>query len=170
MNIMNGKLNIKIIVIIVLSSLALGLIYNGFSADGITLIRKPLKVTLLDRMGNGNNIEGLKGLQLSDVINLHSNEDIIFVDARDQWDYSEGHIARAMNIPEFSFDPNSEIVKSISKDKMIIVYCDGDDCDTSKRLAFEMTKIGFKNVFIYLGGYSEWEQLELPTERVDSNE
>ena len=167
---MKFKLNFKVIIIVLFSALLLSLIYNGFSADGIPLIRQPLKVSLINDISSENNVDGLKGLQLSDVVNLHENEDIIFIDARDQWDYSEGHISRAINIPEFSFDPNNDQIRHISKDKMMIVYCDGNECDTSKRLASELTKLGYKNVFIYLGGYSEWEQLELPIERINSDE
>lgn len=167
---MLDKINLKAITIIIFISIVLGFIYNGFSSDGIPLIREAMKVTLMKDISESENSAALRGLHISEVVNLHNIENVVFIDARDQWDYSEGHIARAINIPEFSFDPNNKMLEEIDKEELIIVYCDGNECDTSKRLASEMIKLGFKNVFIYLGGFSEWSELKLPIEKVNTDE
>ena len=161
---MTNKINIKALILIVVSSVILAIIYNSFSDDGIPFIREPLIVKTVNIISDENNSEELQGLNLDQVVKLHSNKTAIFIDARDQWEYSNRHIAGAINIPEFSFTPEDKTLTSVSKESLIIVYCDGDNCDTSKRLAEELMKLGYKKMYVYLGGFKEWMEADLPIE------
>lgn len=167
---MNNRLNIKALILIVVCSIILGLVYNYFSDDGINLIREEIKV----EFGNADsalNSEGtLKGLSLAQVIQLHSQNIAVFVDARDQWEFSEGHIKGAVNIPEFSFENDNTELKSINTDAIIVVYCEGNDCDTSKRLAKKLYELGYSNLFVFLGGFTEWKNSGLQVEKVNLDE
>jgi rhodanese-related sulfurtransferase len=167
---MKQKTNLFIVAAIMFSSLLLGIIYNSFSSDAIPFIRKPLNVQELENLDEGENTDALRGLKISDVINLHTQKAAIFIDARDQWDHSEGHIPGSLNIPEFSFESEDIDLKKIDKDKLLIVYCDGDDCDTSKRLALQILKLGYANVYVYLGGMNEWKDAGLPIEKAEEYE
>ena len=135
---MKSKLNIKAIIIILFASLILAFIYNYFSIDGIAFIRKPIIVNSVEILSHDESSEELKGLSIDQVIGLYNQNAAIFIDARDQWDYAESHIKGAINIPEFSFSPDDQTLATVDKESIIIVYCDGDDCDTSKRLAVEL--------------------------------
>jgi rhodanese-related sulfurtransferase len=167
---MNNKFNTKALSIIVIASIFLGFIYNYFSNDGIGLFREELKVEISDSTSTEYSEGYLKGLSLAQTIQLHSQKLAVFIDARDQWEFSEGHIPGAVNIPEFSFDPDNLILASIDFDSLLIIYCDGDDCDTSKRLAKEIINLGYKNVFVFLGGFTEWKNSELQIKKDEIGE
>ena len=47
---------------------------------------------------------------------------------------------------------------------MYVIYCEGDVCDVSKRLAAELMKLGFTKVYVFLGGIYEWIDSEYPLE------
>ena len=163
-------MNIKVIISVVLASLLLGVIYNAFSSDRIPFIRKELivKSVLIDDKDTSST--DLKGLELDQVINLYNQNSAIFIDARDQWEFSESHIKGAINIPEFSFTHEDTSLTNINKEALLVVYCDGDDCDISKRLTNELMKIGYSNSYVFLGGIKEWIELELPLEKGDTHE
>jgi rhodanese-related sulfurtransferase len=127
-------------------------------------------VEQIDIISEDGSTEVLKGLKLNTVMEVFNNNSAIFIDARDQWEYSDGHISGAINIPEYNFSVDEKIIKTISRDALIVVYCDGDDCDTSKRLANELTKLGFEKCYIFLGGFYEWKEASLPVEKGDINE
>ena len=114
---------------------------------------------------NENELNNILGLDL--VINLFNQNVAIFIDARDQWDFSEAHIEGPI-FPKFQ--KMIKYLKSISPDKLLVVYCDGDDCDTSKRLANEFVKLGYKNVYVFLGGIKIWKEAQLPIGRGNPNE
>ncbi len=162
---MNKKINIKQISLIITISIVLGIIYNTFSVDGIPFIREPLKVEMVNLITEDGKPKNLRGIDLETTLQVFNKNNALFIDARDQWEFSEGHILGAINIPEFSFNSENELLKTINKDQLIIVYCDGDDCDTSKRLANELTKLGYSKCYVFLGGFSVWNAAILPTER-----
>lgn len=164
---MSNKKSIKVILSIVFSSIILGFIYNYFSNDGISWVRNEIKVEFVDNDSTLTSEGSLKGLSLAQTIQLHSKNLAVFIDARDQWEFSEGHIAGAVNIPEFSFEEDNSILKTIDKDAIIVVYCDGDDCDTSKRLAAQIFNLGYNNIFVFLGGYNEWNNSGLQIEKAE---
>ncbi|MCB0743005.1 MAG: rhodanese-like domain-containing protein [Ignavibacteriae bacterium] len=159
---MKSKINYKAMLLILASSILLGFIYNTFSSDGIDLIRKSIIVESV-KIGEGNSSENtLRGIDISQAIKLHNDNSAIFIDARDQWEFSESHISGAISIPEFSFVGDDSLLNSITKESLIVVYCDGDDCDVSKRLAQELVELGYQETYVFLGGMKEWMEAELP--------
>lgn len=164
------KINIIKIIIILSASVILGFFYNHLSGNGIPLIREEIKIDVVSELDISNSLNSgdytkLKGIDLHTALKLFESDKALFIDARDQWDYSESHIRGAINIPEFSFDPNSERISDLDKEALYVLYCDGDDCDISKRLAVELAKLSFNNIYIYTGGFNEWEELGYPVER-----
>ena len=90
------------------------------------------------------------------VKDMYNNSEAVFVDARDRWDFNEGHIPGALNIEEYNFEEYLPEVLKFAKNKNYIVYCDGDDCDTSERLAFKLVELGFTRVYVYEEGWKNW--------------
>lgn len=73
----------------------------------------------------------------------------IIVDVRSSQEYNEGHIDKAINIPEYKINYNLE---KILKDKNaeIVLYCSSGI--RSKNAYKKMKKLGYKNVFnLYQG-------------------
>ncbi len=164
---MKFSVNYKNILIVIIVSSALGLVFNSFSPTGIKIIREADKVVETDSEDYSiivsDGIE-IKTVESKSAYKFFLEEDYIFVDSRDQWDYEDGHIKGAINIPQFSFEPDNETLSKLDKSTNLVIYCDGNDCDVSKRLAKEFIKLGYNFVFVYLGGYMEWATLGFPIE------
>jgi len=166
---MKNKFNLRIIIYIIISSIIVGFVYNNFTSDGIPIIREKIKTQSLSD-NNSDNSGGIILITLSQTLKFYNQKKAVFIDARDQWEYSENHIKGAINIPEFSFSPDDSKLKDIEITDDIVIYCDGTDCDTSKRLASELTKIGYTNCFVFIGGISAWIEADLPIEKGYINE
>jgi rhodanese-related sulfurtransferase len=93
----------------------------------------------------------------------------LMIDARKPEEFNSGHIKGAINIAyeEIAKDKSKlpEKLKGLNKDGIIICYCSGGECDMSIDLAYEIAKLGFNAVNIYLGGYKEWEASGLPVQK-----
>ncbi|MCB9209899.1 MAG: rhodanese-like domain-containing protein [Ignavibacteriales bacterium] len=165
-----NKTNFKVILAILMSSTFLGFIYNFFSSDGIDFIRKPILVKSVSIGEENGDSNQLRGIDLSQAVEIFNDNSATFIDARDQWEYSDNHIIGAINIPEFSFDPSNKYLVKLNKEELLIVYCDGDDCDLSKRLAQKLISLGFKNTYVFLDGFNSWLTAELPIEKGKLNE
>lgn len=164
---MDKKIDIKVILGILFFSIILGVFYNSFSINGIDFIKKVTEIDNLetvDIIGLNDTTKSLKAITLDQAIKLHSNQNTIFVDARDKWEFSESHIKGAINIPQYSFEPNITDLSTISKDKVIIVYCSANDCSMSKQLTEQLLILGYNKVYVYLGGITEWTDAKLPIE------
>lgn len=97
--------------------------------------------------------------QMKKILN---QKDFLIIDARQPDSYTKGHIPGAINIFALD-DPNVKVPKifDLPSNKKIVVYCDGGACDLSEELAKELVgSFGFKDVFVYAGGWAEWEQKE----------
>jgi rhodanese-related sulfurtransferase len=116
-----------------------------------------------------------QGLQLIDgdqVLRLFHDPEfkegiVVFIDARDEKHYLEGHIPGAYEFdsyhPEKKFDT---ILPLCQIAKQIVVYCNGGDCDDSVSAAIFLRNVGIANtkLFVYGGGITEWKDRHLPIE------
>lgn len=92
---------------------------------------------------------------------------IVFVDARDEEHYRQGHIPGA-----YEFDPYhpekyfAAVLPVCQEAKQIVVYCHGGDCDDSESAALLLRDSGIPNqrLFVYTGGFTEWTASHLPVE------
>ncbi len=97
---------------------------------------------------------------------------VVFVDARDEQPYREGHIPGAYEFdpyhPEKYFDAVLPVCKAAEQ---IVVYCNGGDCDDSETAAILLRDIGIANrkLVVYGGGISEWTTNGLPVETGERN-
>ncbi len=107
----------------------------------------------------------IKFLNTIELLKLYKNGNIIIVDARERVFYEKGHIKSAINIPYNEFEIYPEIfLNLLKKDKDIIIYCEGGYCEESFIVAEFILKYGFKNIYVYIDGYPEWEKRGLPRE------
>jgi len=75
--------------------------------------------------------------------------------------YRQAHIPGALNMPsDQARNLASELIPK--KDIEVIVYCAGPTCHASKRVADELTAMGYSEVRHYVGGKSDWMQAGLP--------
>jgi rhodanese-related sulfurtransferase len=103
-------------------------------------------------------------IDLSTAQDLFDNGAALFVDARHEFDYNGGHIKGAINIPLKEFDVRKTALAAYPKDKTVVAYCDGAECNSSIELAAKLFAEGFTDVRIFFGGWKEWTAHQLPTE------
>ena len=90
----------------------------------------------------------------------------MFIDAREPEDYETGHIRGAVNLPyDYMEDYWDKVLKDVPLNKEIVVYCSGNECESSLFLGREMAYKGYKDVFIFYGGWREWVEAKLPVDR-----
>ena len=104
-------------------------------------------------------------IHLNQAQMMFNSGEAIFIDARHAFDYRFGHIKGAINIPLAEYDGMKEVINAIPKEKEIVVYCDGAECNSSIQFAVKLSREGFNNVKIFFGGWEEWEGANLPTEK-----
>ena len=104
-----------------------------------------------------------KAVKLEQAFSLYK-KGVLFIDARDEADFLAGHISNSVNIPFDDFDNHKQKLKQISKDKPLVVYCAGTDCDLSILLGDLLFDQGYKQVYIFFGGWNEWLDADYPVE------
>lgn len=97
----------------------------------------------------------------------YEQELVIFIDARDDRHYQEGHVPGA-----FQFDPYRAenyalaVLPVCQTAEQIVVYCHGGDCEDSEFAATILGDAGVSKakLFVYGGGLTEWMTNGLPVE------
>jgi rhodanese-related sulfurtransferase len=100
---------------------------------------------------------------------IDKGTDMVIVDTRDAGSYDFGHIKGAVNIYYNSAgDPTerSMMLMALPMDKLIVIYCDCSDEETSAALALELHKLGYERDLVKAlkGGTIRWNELKYPLE------
>lgn len=83
--------------------------------------------------------------------------DVVLIDSRPERRVkNEGTIPGAINIPDTSFDKQTDKLPQ-DKSKEIIFFCQGFACDLSDKSAKKAMALGYKNVRTYAAGYPAWQ-------------
>jgi len=69
--------------------------------------------------------------------------------------FAMAHIPGSINIPQGN---EGVFARRFAKDKEIIVYCGSPDCSVSENVAAALVNRGFRRVYHYVGGLSDWQQ------------
>jgi len=123
---------------------------------------KPVKKEPEKPASNPEQSSNLKTITYKQLLKNLNNPGFLIIDARNAEEFKAGNIPNSINI--FAFEPDQNVYfSSITKlpaDKIIIVYCDGGNCDASHKLATDIMSFGFKKVFLYSGGWDEWTKMK----------
>ena len=103
-------------------------------------------------------------ISFEEAVSFFSQGTALFVDARHEFDYKLGHIKGAINVPLKDFRLENSPLAAVSRDKRIVTYCDGAECNSSIELAKKLSEAGFTNVKMFFGGWNEWQNNHLETE------
>ena len=160
---MNLSPRAQVISIIIVSSI-FGVGYNAVRTESLSLLyQKPDERTVeeVDSLLSETTI-----LSAPEYINLESakemyDREIIFIDARDEEEFAEGHIKGAILAPS-----TPELVQlTPDRSTPIVTYCGGGECDVSMELAVElMDSWDYERIFVYKGGWPEWKAAGYPAE------
>ncbi len=138
--------------------------YNTFSSKGITL-----KGSWSSKLTSDSVIvpysyqkDDPPAVSLDYVQMKFQSSKVIFLDARMPVDFKAGHIKGAINLPYEEFEQFSpQVLPKLPVNEEIIAYCDGSECEASLLLSRELRDLGYRNVKIFFGGWSEWQMAGL---------
>ena len=97
---------------------------------------------------------------------------ILFVDARDEEHFQEGHIPGAYELDPYHLEKYlADVLPACQLAQQIIVYCYGGDCEDSRFAAVTLRNAGIpaEKLFVYTGGISDWTNHSLALELGERN-
>jgi rhodanese-related sulfurtransferase len=130
---------------------------------------EPSESDQLSERLRGKGLQELKRSQAEILFHDPRDKDgrIVFVDARDEDHYQEGHIPSAYELDPYHPEKELGTVLPIcNAAEKVVVYCTGGDCEDSDTAAILLRDGGVpgQKLFVYGGGFNEWEAGHLPVE------
>jgi len=141
----------KDIIFIILISILAALIVNSFSSNSLPLLRIEPK--------NGDSDEkndNIIYINVNEAYRMFIQSEAIFVDSRSINEYNNCHILDALLLPYYNFEEYYPKIKKELIGKKIIIYCDGEGCLLSLKLARKLSEMGYKNIYVMIGGLPTW--------------
>jgi rhodanese-related sulfurtransferase len=89
----------------------------------------------------------------------------VFIDARNDELYAEGHIPGAIQADHYRLEEYIEIVLDyVESAEKVIVYCNGGDCEDSIFLCKDLLDfdVPYDKIYLYAGGWKEWSKRGMP--------
>ena len=96
-----------------------------------------------------------------------SDTRFLFIDARNDADYAEGHIPGALLVDHYyrsQYLP--DVLPIIECAEKVIIYCNGGDCEDNALVAMDLLEEGVPaaKICLFKGGWEAWEEAGLPCE------
>lgn len=91
---------------------------------------------------------------------IEEGRNIAIIDVRAAEDYEQGHVPKAINIPQEQWDSP----KGLRKDAVNILYCYSQTCHLAARAAEKFSTKGYP-VMEMDGGFAAWKQSELKVDK-----
>jgi rhodanese-related sulfurtransferase len=103
--------------------------------------------------------QGGAAISPSSLVTLVNREGAVIVDVRDSKEFSNGHIAGAVNIPATSIDSRVGDLLAYKEKPVVLVCKIGQHAGAAGR---KLKAQGFENVRRLSGGMAEWTASNLP--------
>lgn len=152
------RLAIREALVLLVAAIVLGVVYTAFTHKGVFADSTDSALASLATSAPAM-------ISRDEARTLFDANTAFFVDARHAFDYKLGHIKGAINIPLNEYDAYKSVITPLPKDRLIVVYCDGAECNSSIELSSKLFLEGYSNVKIFFGGWREWESAQFPVER-----
>ena len=144
-------------------------LFNTF--NGIPLIERREKREVLNIVAGLPEEEGIHLVGFEAALRFYESGKGPLLDARPALEYEKGHIPGAQSCPVYDLDSYlPQVLKKIPLDSPILVYCNGADCEDSRFLAESLREAGYRRLYVYLGGYSEWLMEGMKVEKGGENQ
>ena len=153
---MNLSSSIHQIYLYIIVSIIFSISLNIFRSDSLSLIAQDLLIVeSVEELNNDLN-QGIIEISLEIAKDLF-DKDILFIDARAEEYYLEGHIPGAICNDDFDQLIN-DIDNRMMNNDFFVVYCSDDDCGSSEDLAYELQDFGFTSILVFSGGWKLWTE------------
>ena len=160
---MNYSSSLNQIYIYVALSLFISFFVNILRTDSLPYIAIPLgKIEDIAQIENSSLQPQIREISI-DVAERLFSDSVLFVDARLEEFYLEGHIPNSICSDDF----NSLVIQVedlVDYNSGFVVYCSDDDCGSSEDLAYQLQDQGFTNIYLFKGGWKQWIENDLPME------
>jgi rhodanese-related sulfurtransferase len=137
-------------------------VFIGVSAN-LSLVKQYLNGDFSQSFFSPKDFPSIQFIGLTEAEDLFMRGDALFLDSRAEEKFLEGHILDAINIP---FEEGERAVHeqlSFPRDGTLVVYCDGNECQSSILLAKVLADQGFEDIRVFFGGWAEWVVAGLPS-------
>ena len=160
---MNYSSSLNQIYIYIALSLFISIFVNIFRTDSLTYIAIPLeKIEDISDIENSSLQPQIREISI-DVAERLFSDSVLFIDARAEEYYHEGHIPNSICNDDFD-SLVYQIEDFITYKNGFVVYCSDDDCGSSEDLAYQLQDQGFTNIYLFKGGWKQWVENDLPME------
>ena len=145
---------------IVFASVFTSLLFNQLRNKSLTFVKAKVEVvSSLPSLMAKSSRSYITGIDLELAKRLFE-ENTLFVDARAEEFYNEGHIPNAICFDDFELLVE-KLENTIGMDDQFIVYCSDSDCGSSEDLSYELQSYGYNNILLFKGGWKEWTDANL---------
>ena len=160
---MNYSSSLNQIYIYITLSLLISFCVNILRTESLPFIAVPLeKLEDITQIENSSLQPQIREISI-DVAERLFSDSVLFIDARAEENYLEGHIPNSICNDDF----NSLVIQLedlVDYNSAFVVYCSDDDCGSSEDLAYQLQDQGFKNIYLFKGGWKQWTKNNLPIE------
>jgi len=138
-------------IIILAVALFIAIVFNSLRSNNIPLFGFSSAALIKEQQAK------IPSITLSEAYDLYRKNKVIFIDARDPFNFEEGHISGAINIypDEVSLHAASLKIKA-DQGFIFVTYCDGPQCLLSKETAHALILRGIPTVKVLINGWSLW--------------
>ena len=145
---------------------AVGLVNNRLSPKSIPLVGLWKKAHGVPSPGGEHDPTLLnKEITAEEAWRLY-RDGIVFVDARTEEEYREGHIPEAISLPESQGpEGTAALAERLGRGRLVVIYCRSIECDEAHLLARALKEAGMENVVVFAGGIEGWEAAGYPVAR-----
>jgi rhodanese-related sulfurtransferase len=136
--------------LLTVASAVVALAFNALRTDGIALVQTSEYDILVPCAEPGGEVA-----ELNPADPLVSDPSSLLVDARSSEAFQAWHLPPAVSIPfDYLESTSAADLKKVtaSRAARVVVYGDGDDPDSGRELAKELSGKGIRNVFVVVGG------------------
>ena len=147
---------------------AIALLVNAFRSEPLNpwgakvrVERVKVEGKSVDKDNNEKKVVKWEYCDATAVDSLIKKDDALIIDARPGLFYKMGHIPGAKSLPATTKDLNGEIRKILSNEELnrpIVVYCADKNCENAETVARQIVQLDYDQVFIFSGGWAEWEK------------
>ena len=160
---MNYSSSLNQIYIYITLSLLISFCVNILRTESLPFIAVPLeKIEDITQIENSSLQPQIREISI-DVAERLFSDSVLFIDARAEENYLEGHIPNSICNDDFD-SLVYQIEDFVTYNNGFVVYCSDDDCGSSEDLAYQLQDQGFTNIYLFKGGWKQWVENDLPME------
>jgi len=106
-------------------------------------------------------------LSLEEFSSYVQNKRGLVLDARPEIFHRLGHVPGALSLPRDDFEAGYAVLKEkleSDRSQPIVIYCSSTSCEDSGLVKKSLAALGFTNLALFEGGWSDWTNAKKPEE------